>query len=118
MKLVLLLLSLFASANLFADELTGTWTLDIQTPRGLQHPTLVITSASDKYSGVYNSMRGPIAIDTITRDGNSFSFPMTVSVPIGDINVTYSGSIDGERMKGTVKNPRGEVPFTGTRTSP
>ena len=98
------------------DKLAGEWTLTIDTPRGTQHPTLVISQDGENYTGIYNSRRGPIAVDSITRDGSNFSFPLIISVPIGEIEVTYRGSISGEDMTGTVQNPRGEVPFTGKRT--
>jgi len=39
-------------------------------------------------------------------------------VPIGDIEVNYSGTIAGDDMTGQVQNPRGTVPFTGKRTGP
>ncbi|MFP6816403.1 MAG: hypothetical protein VB949_12155 [Pseudomonadales bacterium] len=107
---------LFSSVAL-ADELAGTWILSIDTPRGVQHPTLVIRQTDEVYSGVYNSLRGPIVVDTITVDGNNFAFPLVITVPIGDINVNYTGSINGDDMTGSVQNPRGAVPFTGKRSS-
>ena len=107
---------LIFSGTALAGELAGTWTLNIDTPRGLQHPTLVINQSADGYSGVYNSLRGPIDIERIERDGDNFSFPLTITVPIGDIEVNYNGSINGEDMTGVVESPRGQVPFTGSRT--
>lgn len=111
-----MLTSLATTAIAQTDELTGEWTLSIETPRGLQHPTLVITRDGDNYTGIYNSMRGPIDIDSITREGDNFAFPLVITVPIGDIKVNYSGTISGDDMTGQVQNPRGSVPFTGQRT--
>jgi len=113
-----LMLTTVAASSALAEELAGTWTLNIDTPRGVQHPTLVVNRNSDTYSGTYNSMRGPIEIETISFDGTSFAFPLVISVPIGDIEVNYRGTIAGDQMTGSVQNPRGEVPFTGTRTDP
>lgn len=119
----LLSLTLFAAALLApglsfsaaADELAGEWVLTIDTPRGAQNPTLVINVEGDNYTGIYHSRRGPIDIESISRDGNRFSFPLTITVPIGDIAVNYRGEIDGDEMTGEVENPRGTVPFTGKR---
>jgi len=108
---------LFGTAT-FASELAGTWTLTIDTPRGVQHPTLVISQNGDGYSGVYNSLRGPLDIERINRDGDKFDFPITITVPIGDIEVNYAGTISGDDMTGTVQSPRGEVPFTAKRDGP
>ena len=106
------------SAVASADELAGLWTLTIDTPRGVQHPSLVINQDGDGSSGVTTSLRGPIDIETISSDGDSFIFPLVITVPIGDIEVNYSGTISGDDMTGTVSSPRGEVPFTATRESP
>ena len=99
-----------------AGELAGEWTLTIDTPRGVQHPTLVVHKDGDRYSGVYNSRRGPIEIEAIDTDGKSFNFPLVISIPIGDIEVIYAGSFRDNDMTGSVQSPRGEVPFTGKRT--
>ena len=100
-----------------AAELAGTWILTIDTPRGVQHPTLVIDQNGELYSGVYNSRRGPIDIEAISRDGDHFTFPLVITIPIGDIEVNYSGAVSGDDMTGSVHSPRGEVPFTGKRST-
>ena len=101
-----------------AEDFAGTWTLTLDTPNGVQNPTLVVEINGTGYSGVYNSRRGPIEIPAISRDGNAFSFPLLISVPIGDIQVDYSGTFEGESMTGSVQSPRGEVPFTASKTAP
>ena len=35
---------------------------------------------------------------TQNRDGNSFSFPLVISVPIGEIEVDYVGTFEGDEM--------------------
>ncbi len=99
-----------------AAELAGNWTLTINTPRGEQNPTLEVSLNDGVYSGTYYSMRGPVPLNNVTSNGSGFSFDITVTVPIGDIDVSYTGTIDGDKMSGKVVNPRGEVPFTGVRT--
>ena len=99
----------------WGSELAGEWTLSIDTPRGLQHPKLVITQTDGTYSGVYHSLRGPIPIEAIRREGDRFEFPLVISVPIGEIEVSYRGVINGDEMAGEVQNPRGVVPFSGVR---
>ena len=109
-----LTLALFCTSAL-ANELAGTWTLTIDTPRGPQNPTLAIEQTADGYAGVYHSLRGPLDIEKIDWDGNEFSFTTTITVPIGEVDVEYTGRINGDDMIGRVRNPRGEVPFTGKR---
>ena len=98
-----------------AAELAGTWTLTIDTPRGEQNPKLEVIQADGAYTGTYHSLRGPIALNNVQTDGKSFSFDIQITVPIGNLDVSYIGEIDGDNMSGTVVNPRGEVPFSGVR---
>lgn len=99
-----------------ATDITGEWTLTIDTPRGVQNPKVQISATNGALSGTYESFRGPIDITSVTVNGNRFSFPLVLTVPIGEIEVNYEGTIDGDRMVGLVKNPRGEVPFSGVRS--
>ena len=96
-------------------DLAGEWTLTIDTPRGVQHPVLAIERAESGYTATYSGRQGLLSIDEVKLDGNRFSFPLAITVPIGTIEVSYEGVIDGDRMTGVVANPRGEVPFSGER---
>lgn len=109
-----LLIALFVPLPALA-ELAGSWTLSIDTPRGMQNPQLIVQRDGDTYSGTYHSLRGPIAIENVRTDGQAFSFEMQITVPIGAIDVVYAGTIDGDSMTGAVENPRGKVPFSGKR---
>ncbi len=113
-----LLLCLMLNPNAHAEDFAGTWTLTLDTPNGVQNPTLVVEKNGETYSGVYNSLRGPIDVPEISRDGNAFSFPLVIKVPIGDIQVDYTGTFEGDDMMGSVQSPRGEVPFTARKTAP
>ena len=114
-KPILLLACVLACGGAFAEEFAGEWTLTLDTPRGVRHPTLAISKDGNEYSGVYTGRMGPLNIEAIETDGNAFSFPLQITIPIGTIDVHYSGTVEGNAMTGVVSNPRGEVPFTGTR---
>jgi len=107
-----------AASGASISELAGEWTLTIDTPRGVAHPVLLITATDSGYAATYKGRQGLLTIDEVTRDGNRFAFPLSITVPIGTIEVSYQGVIDGDRMTGVVANPRGEVPFSGERTKP
>ena len=109
------LAAVLGTGTALAEDFAGTWTLSIDTPRGTQNPTLDVEKNGAGYRGTYNSLRGPIEIDQIERTGNTFTFPLTITVPIGEVEVNYAGSFEGKEMQGTVQSPRGEVPFTATK---
>ena len=49
------------------------------------------------------------------REESLMEVPLSISVPIGDIEVNYAGSFEGDEMTGAVQSPRGTVPFTARR---
>ena len=99
-----------------AADLSGTWTLTIETPMGISNPILTIWKSADGYDGTYESRRGKRSAEDIEVTGQTFSFRMMVSMPMGDFEMVYKGSIDGEKISGTIGNSMGEVAFVGRRS--
>ena len=97
-------------------DLSGTWTLTIETPMGISNPILTIWKSADGYDGTYESRRGKRGVEDIQVMGQAFSFRMMVSMPMGDFEMVYKGSIDGEKISGTIGNSMGEVAFVGRRS--
>ena len=96
-------------------DVAGVWTLTVETPRGTTHPTLTITASDSGYSGTYQGARGEMAIPHIESDGEAFSFPLKVSMPMGEMDLQYSGKVSGDQMSGEIGNPMGTIPFMGAR---
>ena len=115
--LLFVLLWMGASVAAMADSqsVVGTWTLEVDTPRGIQHPTLEILADGESYHGSYTGQRGELKIDQITIDGSTFSFPLRVTLPMGEMDFMYEGQVEGDAMTGEIGNPRGSIPFTGVR---
>ena len=97
-------------------DLSGTWTLTIETPMGISNPILTIWKSADGYDGTYESRRGKRGVEDFQVTGQAISFRMMVSMPMGDFEMVYNGSIDGEKISGTIGNSMGEVAFVGRRS--
>ena len=97
-------------------DLSGTWTLTIETPMGISNPILTIWKSADGYDGTNESRRGKRGVEDIEVMGQAFSFRMMVSMPMGDFEMVYKGSIDGEKISGTIGNAMGEIAFVGRRS--
>jgi hypothetical protein len=105
-----------AGTSIVGASIVGTWALEVSSPRGVQHPTLMVTGDKDTYQGVLNGQRGEVLIKEIQVEENTFSFPLKVPTPMGKFEFHYSGQIDADLMQGKIKTPRGTMPFTGKRT--
>ncbi|MFP6809295.1 MAG: hypothetical protein VB957_19230 [Pseudomonadales bacterium] len=120
---LIMLVCMFSSIITSADthsivgpSIVGTWALEVSSPRGVQHPTLMVTGDKDTYHGVLTGERGKVVIKEIQVEENTFSFPLKVKTPMGKLKLHYSGQIDADLMQGKIKTPRGTMPFTGKRT--
>jgi len=90
----------------------GKWTLSLQTENGIITPTLTLASADGKLTGTLNGGGDDIAV-TGTIDGGKISF--TVS-PHGEGPFTFTGTVDGDSMKGTVLMGDADRPWTAARS--
>lgn len=93
----------------------GQWKLTVETPNGTTNPILTINASDTGYSGTYVGPRGSFELKEIKVEGNTFSFPLTITIPIGTIDVHYSGKVEGDAISGSIGNPQGTIPFVGVR---
>ena len=116
MRFLHILITVLTSHYAFADPgLVGSWQLRVEGRMGVQTPTLAIVENDGVFSGKIGGDRGTLDIEVIEVEGQSFSFPFTMSTPLREFTLIYSGTRDGDTLTGTVEAPRGPVPFTGER---
>ena len=96
-------------------EVAGSWALTSEGRQGTNHSVLTIEQTDEGYHGSIAGQRGTRQLPSIAVDGNTFSFEVTMRVPIGEIDLTYTGTVDGDAVSGTIATPMGERPFSGTR---
>jgi hypothetical protein len=108
--------SLGASVAFAGDaDLTGTWHLAVQTGAGTGNPTLVLEQDGTELTGTYRGQLGESAVEG-TVDDRGFSLTFNVSSPMGSLDVSYQGEVDGDEMSGSVSmGALGGGTFTGQR---
>jgi hypothetical protein len=121
MKRVLLVAvaAVLVSSGTFAQskvDVTGKWALDVQTSGGNGTPTVTLKQDGEKVTGHYSSATLGEADVTGTIKGADLTFSFTANVQGTSINVTYTGTVDKDSMKGSVSlGDVGEGTFTGKR---
>ncbi len=90
----------------------GTWNLTVETSAGSGSPTFDLKHITDStLEGTYHGQLGETALKG-TLKGNKIYVTFSVS----GIDIEYSGTVDGDAMKGkVVLGTMGEGTFTGTR---
>jgi len=102
-------------------KLTGKWKLTVNTPHGVQEGTADLTMAPDGTltgsvtggSGEIMGSMGTVSISDGWVSGGKFSFTINVTIEDSPIDVTFSGTLEGEQMKGTASGGGMSVDFTG-----
>ncbi|MFQ5927821.1 MAG: amidohydrolase family protein [Terriglobia bacterium] len=97
-------------------NLTGKWALSVETPRGVQESTADLTMAEDgTLTGSITGRRGTASLTSGWVSGNKFSFTVSITMGPRTLEVTYTGTVEGNRMSGTVSIGPMTAEFTGTR---
>jgi hypothetical protein len=103
-----------------AADLAGTWTGQLTDPMGNRHGlTLQLAVHGDTITGTLaggppTGAKAPIS--DVTLRGNQLSFDVTADGPQGStITLSYSGTIAGNRIKGTQESPMGSLPWQVTK---
>jgi hypothetical protein len=98
-----------------AANISGTWTLSVETPMGARDMKLVATQAGEALTGNIESPRGAMPI-TGTVKGNAVAFMMKVNAQGTEMQIDYAGTVEGDAMKGTAKfGEFGDGTFTGKK---
>jgi len=98
-------------------RLTGKWTITANSPQGSQESTADLTMAED--GGLTGSISGSMGSASITSgwvSENKFSFTMIRSTGSRAMETTYTGTVEGDRMTGSVRLGTFSIEFSGTRS--
>lgn len=95
-------------------KVAGNWEMVSEGPQGTMTQTLTIEQESSKIKGTIKGQRGDAPFEG-TVDENKISFTVKRQTPNGEMTIEYSGTIDGDAIKGTAKTPRGERAWSAKR---
>jgi len=106
-------------------KLTGKWTISMTGPQGAEEATVDLSMAADgtlsgSLTGTSGAMLGSVGTVSIREgwvSGNQFSFTLSLSLGGSPTDVIFSGTVEGEQMKGTASGGGVSADFTGTRPS-
>jgi hypothetical protein len=108
-------LAIPAAAAAETAKVAGEWNLTVESPNGIATPTATIKQDGEKLTGTYKGRFGESPL-TGTIKENAIKFTTDITTPNGVIALEYSGTVDGDTMKGTASfASMGEAPFTGKR---
>ena len=102
-----------------ADEpakVAGTWEMTFEGPRGTRTQTLTIQQDSSTIKGIVKGQRGESPLEGSVT-GNKISFAVKRETPNGTFTIEYTGTVDGNSMKGKSHSERFDGEWTAKRTT-
>jgi hypothetical protein len=99
--LVVVFLSLTHVALAQDAKVAGSWDLSSPGRDGnVMTQTLTLQQDGTKLTGTLKGQRGEAPV-TGTISGTNIAFSVTRSTPNGDMKIDYTGTVNGDAMKGT-----------------
>lgn len=93
----------------------GTWKLSMQTPLGERKATLALQSSGGGLTGKMTSEEGTSTeIYEGKSGGNNASWKADIKNPM-PLTLTFTATVEGDKMSGTVSAAVGSWPFSGSR---
>lgn len=96
-------------------SVAGNWKLTMDTPFGVQTPLLAIKQENNAFSGTLTGSTGAAVLEELKVEGSQLSFTAMANTPMGDFEVSYRATVDGNALTGTYKTMMGITEFTGVR---
>ena len=99
----------------FAADVTGTWSMTVESQAGTGTPTFTLTQKGEAVTGQYKGQLGEAPV-TGTVKGNAVTLEYTIEAQGQQLHVTYTGTVDGKAMSGkVVLGEFGEGTFKGAK---
>ena len=111
LKSVAIILLVFSSFSTFAD-VPGSYDISSESPMGVMKSVLIINNDG---TGSLDGMMGKIEFNGASINDDSFDFTVTAETPMGDMDMTYTGVVNGDEISGEIENLMGGNPFSGKR---
>jgi hypothetical protein len=90
----------------------GTWKLTLETPFGVQTPSMRIESDG---TGAMISPMGEVPLNDLILTEDTAEFTANVPTPMGSFSIGFSAKADGDALAGTFNSPLGATNFSGVR---
>ena len=99
-------------------DVSGTWELTVTTPRGARESTAELEMAEDgKVTGEVTTERGTTRIESGRVEGDTLTLELTFPAGPRTMTATYTGTVEGESVSGSVSMGPMSGEFSGTRTA-
>ena len=99
-----------------AANVSGNWDIALETPQGKATPWMTLSQDGEKITGTYHSARFGEARLEGTLRGSEIRFSVTFKLEDQPFTSSFAGTVEADRMKGTVRfGDRGSGDWTAKK---
>ena len=114
-KLMLASALTLASFSALAADVSGTWSMNIESPMGQGTRSFTLEQKGEAITGTTTGQLGDAKV-TGTLKGSDLTLSYTLDAQGQQLTVTYTGKVDGNAVSGKVSyGDMGEGTFKGTK---
>jgi hypothetical protein len=95
-------------------KVDGTWDMEAKNSRGTFNRTLTLKQDGSTIKGILTGISGTSPLEG-SVNGNKISFTVKRETPNGTFTMEYTGTVDGDTMKGTTHSAGLDGEWTATR---
>ncbi|MGA8872071.1 MAG: hypothetical protein WA434_18110 [Candidatus Acidiferrales bacterium] len=115
--LCFLVLSMAHIARAQDAKVAGAWDLSAPGRDGnVMTQTLTLQQDGTKLTGTLKGARGEAPV-TGSVTGNNIAFSVTRTTPNGEMKIDYTGTVDGDSMKGTLSVMGNTINWTAKKSA-
>lgn len=115
LKYLLVAIAMGAAQLALAADVSGSWTMTVDTGNGTGNPSFVLTQKGEDITGTYKGQFGEAPV-TGTIKGNDIALSVKVSAQGQSLEEKYTGTVNGNSMSGKVSfGEMGGGTFKGTK---
>jgi hypothetical protein len=96
-------------------DVSGSWELTWDGPRGAQTVTVVFAQDGMNVTGNAQMRMGEVPVKNGMLHGDQLTFVLEFGRGDRTFAQSFSATVNGATMEGKITTPRGENPFTGKR---
>lgn len=122
MKISIILLTLVLSLTAFgtststAADISGKWSLAADAGGQVVYVSVDLKQTGETFTGTTSSDMGGGTIDGGKVTDKSFTATLHATVQGSVVDFAMSGTVEGDKMSGTLNNPQfGSIPFSATK---
>ena len=98
-----------------AIDVSGKWTLIAEAPGQSVEMAMELKQTADNFNGTLSSQLGGGTVENGKVSGNNIQGTARVTVNGNPLDLKMDGTVEGDKMKGTLDSPFGLIPFTATK---